>query len=75
MGYFPNGTAGDMYEREYCSRCVHEDNENGCAVMLAHLIYSYQQCNDKSSILHMLIPRDKDGWNEQCKMFIPKAAQ
>ena len=72
MGYFPNGTSADMYEREYCSRCVHEDDDKGCPVMTAHLTYNYAQCNDKDSILHILIPRDKDGWNEQCRMFIER---
>lgn len=74
MGYFSNGSAGDAYEAEYCHRCVHEDNEGaGCAVMLAHLIHNYDECNNDNSILHLLIPRDQDGWNEQCRMFIEKS--
>jgi hypothetical protein len=71
MGYFPNGTAGEMYEEQYCSRCVHQ--EDGCAVWLAHLLKNYDDCNDDSSILHMLIPRSEDGLsNEKCKMFWDK---
>jgi hypothetical protein len=75
MGYFSNGSEGDCYEAEFCSRCVHQngpDGESGCAVMLAHLLRNYDECNNKESILHILIPRDKDGWNEQCKMFHAK---
>ncbi len=70
MAYFPNGTAGDMYEAEYCSRCIHRDDKNGCAVMLAHLLHNYDECNNKESILHILIPRNSEGDNEQCTMFV-----
>lgn len=69
MGYFPNGTAGDIYEEKYCSRCVHMNQETGCPVMIAHQLYNYEECNKPESILHILIPRDKDGWNQQCAMF------
>ena len=70
MGYFSNGTEGDMYREQYCSRCEHDQN-NDCAVLLAHLLYNYDDCNNEKSILHLLIPRRKDGLgNEQCKMFI-----
>lgn len=70
MGYFSNGTEGEMYEAEYCAKCDHNANDD-CAVLLAHLIYNYDECNKKDSILHLLIPRDKDGYNEKCKMFTP----
>lgn len=72
MGYFPNGSEGDAYEQQYCSRCIHRENKDGtgCCVWLAHLLYSYRDCNGKDSILHLLIPRSADGLeNEQCKMF------
>jgi hypothetical protein len=76
MAYFPNGTAGECYEAQYCNHCVHQngpDGESGCAVWLAHLLYSYRDCNDKDSILHLLIPRSKDGLsNEQCRLFARK---
>lgn len=73
MGYFPNGAAGAAYEEEYCFRCIHDDNEKGCAVMLAHNLYNYDHCNDPTSILHLLIPRSEGGiGNEQCLMFYPK---
>jgi hypothetical protein len=73
MGYFSNGSAGDYYENKYCSRCVHvngKDGKSGCAVMLAHLVHNYEECNNDGSILHLLIPRDKDGWNQECQMFL-----
>lgn len=72
MGYFPNGTSGMMYEERYCSKCAHEDEESGCVIMLAHLIYNYDECNNEKSILHLLIPRDERGDNKQCTMFVPK---
>jgi hypothetical protein len=77
MAYFPNGTAGACYEGEYCCHCVHqrgEDGEGGCVVWLAHLLYSYELCNEKDHpgkvILDLLIPETKDGLGaEQCAMF------
>lgn len=75
MGYFPNGDAVVDYEARYCYRCVHQDGpdgESGCAVFLAHLLKNYNECNKKRSILHLLIPRDKGGKNEQCRMFLEK---
>jgi len=72
MGYFSNGTEGDCYERQYCNRCVHEDAEKGCAVMLAHVLHNYEECNKEDSILHILIPRKADGFNDQCAMFMER---
>ena len=70
MGYFPNGCAADAYQELYCERCAHNDPESGCAIWFAHLLHSYEECNKKDSILHLLIPRDKDGYNTQCLMFL-----
>lgn len=73
MGYFPNGTAGMMYEEQFCDRCVHQGPPEGpgCAVMLVHELYNYKECNNPDSILHILIPRSKDKLsNEQCRMFL-----
>lgn len=76
MGYFPNGTAGDMYEAEYCARCIHNHNDPekpGCPVMLAHVLYAYEECNSKSNAKHMLdllIPVRQDGFNGKCAMFV-----
>lgn len=75
MAYFSNGTEGMMYEERYCDRCVHRgsDETGGCVVWLAHLLYSYSECNSDSNaahILELLIPRSKDKLsNEQCRMF------
>ena len=71
MGYFSNGTEGEMYEEEYCNKCIHDENQD-CVILLAHHLYNYEDCNNKKSILHILIPRSKEGWNEKCKMFIKK---
>lgn len=71
MGYFANGTEGDMFEAQWCNRCVHEDDEKGCPVFLAHILYAYEECNSKSNakvMLDMLIPR-KRASNAQCAMF------
>lgn len=67
MGYFSNGTEGMMYQEEYCAHCLHESN---CAVWDAHMLLNYDECNNKDSILHMLIPRDEKGFNAKCKMFL-----
>ena len=69
MGYFSSGTEGMDYEAEVCSKCAHFEN---CAVWTAHLLTNYDECNKKDSILHMLIPRDEQGRNGKCLMFIPK---
>lgn len=74
MGYFSNGSEGDMYEAQYCARCVHSNDENGCPVMLAHVLYAYEECNSKSNAAHiltMLIPprKDQPAFNDQCAMF------
>jgi hypothetical protein len=69
MGYFPNGSAGEDYHHRYCSRCVHD--KDNCPVWLAHLLHNYDECNRPESILHLLIPRSKDGLdNDKCLMFI-----
>lgn len=70
MAYFPNGTAGEMYEAKYCDHCIHQKpDDGGCAVWLAHMLHNYDECNKKDSILHLLIPR-KGVENEQCTMFV-----
>jgi len=70
MGYFPNGTSGMIYEDEYCSRCVHQKvDSGGCSVMLLHVLYNYDECNNDKSMLHTLIPRDEKGFNAECTMF------
>ena len=75
MGYFSNGSEGMYYEERFCDRCVHRgnDQDGGCVVWLAHLLYSYKEANSDSNakhILDLLIPPAKDGLsNDQCAMF------
>ena len=71
MGYFSNGTEGSLYQEQYCSRCVH-DEHNDCPVWLVHMLYNYEDADNPDSILHILIPLDKNGNNEQCKLFVKK---
>lgn len=66
MGYFSNGTEGIMYEEQYCERCVHYED---CAILQAHFLYNYDECDKPKSILHILIPRGKNGGNLKCTMF------
>lgn len=73
VGYFSNGTEGMIYEERYCAHCIHQDGpegKTGCAVWLAHLVCNYEECNNKESILHLLIPRDEKGRNGKCLMFV-----
>ena len=71
MGYFPNGTSGMDYEETYCGTCAHQKvDDGGCMVWLAHMLHNYDECNNPNSILHLLIPRDDDGNNEKCLMYI-----
>lgn len=70
MGYFSNGAEGMDYERDYCDRCVHQ--EPACPVWGAHLLHNYGASADVKEILNMLIPRDENGFNEQCKLFIER---
>lgn len=76
MGYFPNGTSNEIYWAQYCAHCRHnpiDPDEPMCAVMAAHMLKNYAECNDDDSILHMLIPRSEGGvGNEQCTMFIDR---
>lgn len=70
MGFFANGTQGQIYESKYCYKCAHYDNnDEGCQVWLAHLIYNYDNCKNENSILQLLIPY-KNGSNYKCTMFI-----
>lgn len=66
MGYFSNGTEGELYEERYCNRCIHQDDP--CAVWLLHMLHNYDECNNKDSMLHVLIPINGIT-NERCKMF------
>jgi hypothetical protein len=71
MGYFSNGTEGDCYYEQYCSRCLHNGDEDGpyCPVWALHKEYNYAECNKEDSFLNALIPREGHG-NGRCKMFV-----
>jgi hypothetical protein len=68
MGYFANGTEGELFEEQWCSRCVHSDVGPGkeigsdppCPVWMAHQLFAYQLCNEGEHpgkvILDTLIP-------------------
>ena len=71
MGYFNNGCEGMDYEEQYCRHCQHDNEDKGCPVLQAHMLYNYEECNKPGSILHIHIPRSPDKLsNEQCAMFI-----
>ena len=74
MGYFSNGTEGDLYEARWCARCVHRDDKPACAVWELHLFRNYDEYDDAESALHVLIPRDGIE-NQQCRMFRPLGGQ
>lgn len=87
MGYFSNGTEGAMYEEQFCSRCIHNDFTNGkevgvappCPIWMAHLMFSYEECNSESNAKVMLdafIPRSENGLgNGECTMFVADGPQ
>lgn len=72
MGYFSNGSEGESYEARWCSRCIHEE---GCAVMMSHLVYNYDQIidgnrdNPLGEVLSLLIPDEGSSCGE-CSMFV-----
>ena len=69
MGYFSNGTEGESYQARWCNTCQHDTNF-GCYIWAIHLSRNYDECNNPDSILHALIPRNKDGGNGKCVMYI-----
>lgn len=73
MGYFANGTEGGWYENFICGRCVHQDDENGCAVWAIHLIHNGEDDPVAQDILETLIPTDGVD-NLLCNMWMPSMA-
>ena len=65
MGYFSGSGPGDDFYDTHCMRCRH-DRGGTCPVWQAHKKFNYEECNNQSSILHMLIPKFED----RCNMFI-----
>ena len=81
MGYFSNGTEGDLYEAEYCANCANyrvleEAACMTCPVLEVHALFNYDQCKDGqlgdalTLLLGTLIPHDVH--NEQCAMFLER---
>lgn len=70
MTYFPNGTAGCLFEEDVCSRCANQRKEfGGCAITDVHMLYNYEQLREGQekirTILSMLITDDGE-----CRMFL-----
>lgn len=77
MGFFPPGSAHGIYFEQYCDHCAHLgdlEHPGDCAVLDAHFFYGMAEIpgNTPSPILDMLIPRDAQGNNLQCRMFVPR---
>lgn len=75
MGYFSNATENDLYQEQWCNRCIHRgpDDGPGCPIMGVHFLYNYEQYKRGNEtirdILQDLIPPEGVG-NGQCKMFV-----
>lgn len=71
MGYFSNGSEGDLYRARYCDRCLHGQETDGklCAVWDAHLLYCYGATAQQAAVLDELIPRNGIS-NGECRMFV-----
>ncbi len=69
MAYFSNGTEGMSYEEEYCLHCVHFET---CPILVLHYMWNYDANRDetKKTALNTFIPRNKQGDNEKCLMFV-----
>lgn len=85
MGYFSNGTEGDMFQSMYCERCVHwrqrtteVDGIESCPIIDIHWMHNYDQCAKDANgkqltwILGQLIKRTNDGLDNECQMFVEK---
>lgn len=76
MGYFPNSTSWEFWAEDNCFKCAHwprSDDDDPCAVEMAHMLHNYGQGDDGEdcpvrSILGMLIPREGIE-NKQCALF------
>lgn len=59
MAYFPNGTSGMVYQEKYCFKCRNyrdkgDGRGEGCTIWDAHLLYSYEECNNNGKVHTML---------------------
>lgn len=75
MGYFCNGTEGEIYFNKYCDKCLNcrdlDDGRGvGCPVWDAHHLFDMD--GDSGDVLDFFIPREdpRHVFNQQCKMFL-----
>jgi len=73
LGYFANGTEGEIYTSKYCDNCLLQEEDGGCPIMDAHLIYNYDQnkIEEVKGLLSCLIPTEGTD-NLQCRMYREK---
>ena len=69
MGYFPNGSAGSDYHDTFCIRCVHNQQVAYCPCWAIHMQCNYEECGNENSLLHKMIPLDKNHNNLKCIFF------
>lgn len=82
MGYFSNGTEGEMFEARYCANCIHRPTTPEalpCPVWHLHMLWNYDAVGaygdkTKRTALETFITRGEDGRNQQCRMFVPIAS-
>jgi len=57
MAYFPNGTAGMVFDHQ-CSICRY--GQDACPIALVQMLYNYDACNNKvaTNILNDLVSND-----------------
>ena len=68
MGYFANGTEGMIYEDKYCDHCKRMI-DGICPIWDLHQLHNYNECNNKDSMLHELIPV-RNTTNLKCNYFV-----
>lgn len=73
MGYFANGTEGEIYQELYCDRCIHRGGERRppCMVWFLQLEHNYEDLESDNRAIDVLIPRHESGvGNHKCTMFV-----
>ena len=75
MAYFPNGAAGDIFQKRQCFQCLNyrdrgDGRGKGCPIWDVHFLVAYDQVGDEPGakalrqMLSILIPDEGD-----CSMF------
>lgn len=87
MGYFSNGTEGDIFRSRFCHQCQNwgrdktsrDTGEPGCPIIDAHQVFGYSAKGDLKVTLNILIKRTEavapDGFqifDNECQMFFPQ---